>query len=81
MFFSFLVYSILMNDTLESLNIRLEKQIEEYKSFSSDPTNEDYQEGCACLKFEMLETKERILQEIKFLESEKQIATELIAKI
>lgn len=70
-----------MNDTLEVLNIRLEKQIEEYKVFSSDSTNEDFEEGCACLKFEMLETKERILKEIKFLESEKQIAIDLISKI
>jgi hypothetical protein len=70
-----------MTDTIETLNIRLEKQIEELENFKNDPLNEDFEDGIATLAYEINSTRIRILEEIAHNDSEKQIAVKLLAKI
>ena len=70
-----------MTDTIETLNIRLEKQIEELENFKNDPLNEDFEDGIATLAYEINSTRIRILEEIAHNDSEKEIAVKLLAKI
>ena len=70
-----------MNDTIETLNIRLEKQIRELENFKNDPLNEDFEDGIATFACEINSTKTQILEEIAHNDSEKQIAFKLLAKI
>lgn len=70
-----------MNDTIEILNIRLEKQIRELENFKNDPLSEDFEDGIATFAYEINSTRIRILEEIAHNDSEKQIALKLLAKI
>jgi len=53
-----------MNDTIETLNIRLEKQIKELENFKNDPLNEDFEDGIATFACEINSTRIQILEEI-----------------
>mgnify|MGYP000845542057 FL=1 len=70
-----------MKDTIETLNIRLEKQIRELENFKNDPLNEDFEDGIATFACEINSTRIQILEEITHNDSEKQIALKLLAKI
>jgi hypothetical protein len=70
-----------MNNTIESLNIRLSKQIEELEKFKNDPLSENLEDGIEDLCYEINKTRNEILDMIAFNDSEKQHALKLLAKI
>ena len=70
-----------MNNTIESLNIRLSKQIEELEKFKNNPLSEDFADGIENLCYEINKTRNEILDMIAFNDSEKQHALKLLAKI
>ena len=70
-----------MNETIEHLNIVLEKELRDLESFKNDPESEDLQEGIATFEWEIGKTKELILEHIAHNDSEKEIALKLISSI
>lgn len=70
-----------MNDTIETLNIRLAKQIKELENFKNDPLSEDLLEGIETFKYEIDLTRIQIIEEIDWNDSEKEVALKLIATI
>lgn len=70
-----------MNETIEHLNIVLEKELRDLESFKNDPESEDLQDGIATFEYEIGETKKLILEHIAHNDSEKEIALKLISSI
>ena len=70
-----------MQDTIEGLNIRLRKQIEELERFKNDPLNEDFEDGIETLAYEINMTRTLVLDHISHNDSEKAYALKLLAKI
>lgn len=70
-----------MKDTLETLNIRLRKQIEELARFKNDPLNEDFEDGIETFAYEINMTRTLVLEHIAHNDSEKAYALDLLAKI
>lgn len=69
-----------MTETIESLNIRLKKQIRSFEFFKNDPESEDRKEGIETHEYEINETIKLILETIKHNESEKDCFMKLHAK-
>ncbi len=70
-----------MNETIEHLNIVLEKELRDLESFKNDPESEDLEDGIATFADEISKTKSLILEHIAHNDSEKEIALKLISSI
>ena len=67
-----------MNNTLETLNIKLKNQIKELEIFKNDPSNENFEDGIETLEYEIDLTKKQVVETIAFNDSEKEIALQLL---
>ena len=67
-----------MNNTLETLNIKLKNQIKELEIFKNNPSNENFEDGIETLEYEIDLTKKQVIETIAFNDSEKEIALQLL---
>ena len=69
-----------MNNTLETLNIKLKNQIKELEIFKNNPSNENFEDGIETLEYEIDLTKKQVIETIAFNDSEKEIALQLLCR-